>query len=162
MWRVSAMPIGAHTLLSFLAEPLKQPTETLLSAEDHGVSENLREFQNWRIHVTISDCRILDYLSGHSSYRSVFTVSFQSDGCYMGEEFPLSLVAHDVIKGSRLWNASILNGVWTFVIDGSWRAAEQSAGVACVCFNIDQSRVQDYASRMQLPSPLLAEVKVCW
>ena len=41
------MPIGAHTLLSFLAEPLKQPTETLLSTEDHDVSENLREFQDW-------------------------------------------------------------------------------------------------------------------
>ncbi|GMP40731.1 hypothetical protein CsSME_00011064 [Camellia sinensis var. sinensis] len=27
MWRVPAMPIGAHTLLSFLVEPLKQPTE---------------------------------------------------------------------------------------------------------------------------------------
>ncbi|CAL5382008.1 unnamed protein product [Camellia sinensis] len=84
----------------------------------------------------------------------------------MGEEFPLSLVVHDVIKGSRLWNASILNGFELlgvdFVIDGSWRAADQSAGVACVCFNIDQSRVQDYASRMQLPSPLLAEVKACW
>ncbi|KAL7233636.1 hypothetical protein ACSBR1_017280 [Camellia fascicularis] len=38
---------GAHTLLSFLAEPLKQPTETLLSTEDHDVSENLREFQDW-------------------------------------------------------------------------------------------------------------------
>ncbi|GMP40719.1 hypothetical protein CsSME_00011416 [Camellia sinensis var. sinensis] len=47
MWRVPAMPIGAHTLLSFLAEPLKQPTETLLSTEDHDVSENLREFQDW-------------------------------------------------------------------------------------------------------------------
>ncbi|KAI8026378.1 Nuclear pore complex protein NUP107 [Camellia lanceoleosa] len=47
MWRVPAMPIGGHTLLSFLAEPLKQPTETLLSTEDHDVSENLREFQDW-------------------------------------------------------------------------------------------------------------------
>ncbi|CAL5379562.1 unnamed protein product [Camellia sinensis] len=47
MWRVPAMPIGGHTLLSFLAEPLKQPTETLFSTEDHDVSENLREFQDW-------------------------------------------------------------------------------------------------------------------
>ncbi|KAL7204946.1 hypothetical protein ACSBR2_017964 [Camellia fascicularis] len=47
MWRVPAMPIDAHTLLSFLAEPLKQPTETLLSIEDHDASENLREFQDW-------------------------------------------------------------------------------------------------------------------
>ncbi|CAL5379246.1 unnamed protein product [Camellia sinensis] len=47
MRRVPAMPIGAHTLLSFLAKPLKQPTETLLSIEDHDIFENLREFQDW-------------------------------------------------------------------------------------------------------------------
>lgn len=47
MWRVPKMPIGAHMILSFLAEPLKQPTETLLSFEDHVVSENLQEFQDW-------------------------------------------------------------------------------------------------------------------
>ena len=41
------MPIGAHTLLSLLAEPLKQPTDALLSTEDHDVSEKLREFQDW-------------------------------------------------------------------------------------------------------------------
>lgn len=39
------MPIGAHTLLSFLAEPLKQHSETL--DEDYNVSEDLREFQDW-------------------------------------------------------------------------------------------------------------------
>ncbi|KAI3463207.1 hypothetical protein Pfo_019870 [Paulownia fortunei] len=47
MWRVPAVPIGAHTVLSLLAEPLKQPTEILLSTEDHDFSENLREFQDW-------------------------------------------------------------------------------------------------------------------
>ncbi|KAF8379915.1 hypothetical protein HHK36_027380 [Tetracentron sinense] len=47
MWRVPKMPIGAHMLFSFLAEPLKQPTETLLAFEDHDVPENLQEFQDW-------------------------------------------------------------------------------------------------------------------
>ncbi|KAG8388433.1 hypothetical protein BUALT_Bualt02G0125400 [Buddleja alternifolia] len=47
MWRVPAVPIGSHTVLSLLAEPLKQPTEILLSTEDPDVSENLREFQDW-------------------------------------------------------------------------------------------------------------------
>lgn len=47
MWRVPAMPIGAHTLLSLLAEPMKQATDILLSTEDHVVSENLREFEDW-------------------------------------------------------------------------------------------------------------------
>ncbi|KAJ1407061.1 Nuclear pore protein [Sesbania bispinosa] len=35
MWRVPAMPIGAHTALGFLAEPLKQLAETLESSEDY-------------------------------------------------------------------------------------------------------------------------------
>ncbi|KAL8537837.1 hypothetical protein ACS0TY_012827 [Phlomoides rotata] len=47
MWRVPAVPIGAHTVLSLLAEPLKQQTEILFSTEDQEVSENLREFQDW-------------------------------------------------------------------------------------------------------------------
>ncbi|CAL5330799.1 unnamed protein product [Camellia sinensis] len=67
MWRVPAMPIGAHTLLSFLAEPLKQPTETLLSAEDHGVSENLREFQNWS-----------EYYSCDATYRNWLKVELEN------------------------------------------------------------------------------------
>ncbi|KAA3455578.1 nuclear pore complex protein NUP107 [Gossypium australe] len=52
MWRVPAMPIGAHELLSFLAEPLKQLSETPDTFEDY-VSENLKEFQDWLIPVVI-------------------------------------------------------------------------------------------------------------
>lgn len=47
MWRVPKMPIGAHMLLSFLAEPLKQPTDALLSNDDHDFSENMHEFEDW-------------------------------------------------------------------------------------------------------------------
>ncbi|KAJ8560909.1 hypothetical protein K7X08_027099 [Anisodus acutangulus] len=47
MWRVPAMPIGAHTLLSSLAEPLKQLSDDLVSVESHEFSENLKEFQDW-------------------------------------------------------------------------------------------------------------------
>lgn len=46
MWRVPAMPVGAHTILSLLAEPLKQLSESPDSYEDY-VSENLKEFQDW-------------------------------------------------------------------------------------------------------------------
>lgn len=56
MWRVPALPIGAHTVLSLLAEPLKQQTEILLSVEDHDVSENLREFQDWVCHSSVLRC----------------------------------------------------------------------------------------------------------
>lgn len=41
------MPVGAHTLLSFLAEPLKQLSESSDTLEDYNVSENLKEFQDW-------------------------------------------------------------------------------------------------------------------
>lgn len=52
MWRVPKMPIGAHMLLSFLAEPLKQPLDALLSNEDHDFSENMHEFEDWvRFHL---------------------------------------------------------------------------------------------------------------
>lgn len=47
MWRVPAMPLGAHTLLRLLAEPLNQLTETPFLAEDYDVSENLKEFNDW-------------------------------------------------------------------------------------------------------------------
>ncbi|CAL5379280.1 unnamed protein product [Camellia sinensis] len=67
MWRVPAMPISAHTLLSFLAKPLKQPTETLLSTEDHDVSENLREFQDWS-----------EYYSCDATYRNWLKVELES------------------------------------------------------------------------------------
>lgn len=46
MWRVPATPVGAHTLLSFLAEPLKQLSENPDTLVDY-VSENLQEFQDW-------------------------------------------------------------------------------------------------------------------
>lgn len=45
MWRVPAVPIGAHTVLSFLAEPLKQLLESSDTLED--VSQNLKEFHDW-------------------------------------------------------------------------------------------------------------------
>lgn len=41
------MPIGAHKLLSFLAEPLNQLSEHLDSLEDFETSEKMGEFQDW-------------------------------------------------------------------------------------------------------------------
>ncbi|KAL3528565.1 hypothetical protein ACH5RR_007887 [Cinchona calisaya] len=67
MWRVPANSIGAHTLLSLLAEPLKDPTETLLSAEDHDVSENLREFEDWN-----------EYYSCDAKYRNWLKVELEN------------------------------------------------------------------------------------
>lgn len=47
MWRIPKFPVGAHMLLSFLAEPLKQPTDTLLSLEEHNIYENMQELEDW-------------------------------------------------------------------------------------------------------------------
>ncbi|XP_013610635.1 PREDICTED: nuclear pore complex protein NUP107 isoform X2 [Brassica oleracea var. oleracea] len=58
MWRVPATPVGAHTLLSFLAEPLKHLSENPDTLEDY-VSENLQEFQAWN-----------EYYSCDAKYRN--------------------------------------------------------------------------------------------
>ncbi|EOY27316.1 Nuclear pore complex protein Nup107 isoform 1 [Theobroma cacao] len=58
MWRVPAMPIGAQELLSLLAEPLKQLSETPDTFQDY-VSENLKEFQDWS-----------EYYSCDATYRN--------------------------------------------------------------------------------------------
>lgn len=59
------MPIGAHALLSLLAEPLKQLSEIPDTLEDY-ISENLKEFQDWV-------CSLLLILSAYYSFS--FTLS---------------------------------------------------------------------------------------
>ncbi|PKA59339.1 hypothetical protein AXF42_Ash001433 [Apostasia shenzhenica] len=59
IWRIPKMPIGAHMLLSYLAEPLKQPKDALLSFDDYDISDDLREFDDWR-----------QYYSCDATYRS--------------------------------------------------------------------------------------------
>lgn len=51
------MPIGAHALLSFLAEPLKQLSETPDTPEDY-VSENLKEFLDWVCFILYLLCAV--------------------------------------------------------------------------------------------------------
>ena len=49
LWRTALVPAGPHKILGHLAEPLKHPTDNLLSL-DHSelVVENIREFEDWR------------------------------------------------------------------------------------------------------------------
>ncbi|XP_073009104.1 nuclear pore complex protein NUP107 [Typha latifolia] len=65
--RVPKMPVGAHTLLGFLAEPLKQPKETLFSSEDNEVSENLQEFKDWQ-----------EYYSCDATYRNWLKIEMEN------------------------------------------------------------------------------------
>ncbi|XP_077236432.1 nuclear pore complex protein isoform X2 [Tasmannia lanceolata] len=67
MWRVPKMPIGAHMLLGFLAEPLKRPTDTLLSFEENGVSENVHEFKDW-----------CEYYSCDATYRKWLKIELEN------------------------------------------------------------------------------------
>ncbi|KAJ6827274.1 vicilin-like seed storage protein [Iris pallida] len=67
MLRVPKMPIGAHMLLSFLAEPLKQPKDTLLSFDDHNVTDNLHEFEEWR-----------DYYACDATYRNWLKIELEN------------------------------------------------------------------------------------
>lgn len=63
------MPIGAHKLLGFLAEPLKQLSEHQDNFEAFNVSDNLREFQDWV-------CLILAYLV---TFSNLLLCYFQLD-----------------------------------------------------------------------------------
>lgn len=74
MWRVPAMPIGAHKLLSFLAEPLKQPTENMLSFKDHDVSDYLKEFRDWS-----------EYYSCDATYRNWLQIELENAEVSSGE-----------------------------------------------------------------------------
>ncbi|KAJ6701141.1 NUCLEAR PORE COMPLEX PROTEIN [Salix koriyanagi] len=74
MWRVPAMPIGAHALLSLLAEPLKQLSELPNTLDDY-VSENLKEFQDWS-----------EYYSIDATYRKWLKIELEN-----GEVPPLEL-----------------------------------------------------------------------
>lgn len=67
MWRVPAMPVGAHKLLSFLAEPLKQPTENLSSFEDHDIPDYLKEFRDWS-----------EYYSCDATYRNWLQIELEN------------------------------------------------------------------------------------
>ncbi|KAI7735809.1 hypothetical protein M8C21_000571 [Ambrosia artemisiifolia] len=75
MWRVPAMPIGAHTLLSLLAEPLKHPSETLISTEDHETSDSLREFHDWN-----------EYYSCDATYRNWLQIELENAGNDVSKE----------------------------------------------------------------------------
>ncbi|KAG0461712.1 hypothetical protein HPP92_022009 [Vanilla planifolia] len=67
MWRVPKMPIGAHMLLSFLAEPLKQPKDALLSLDHCNVFESLNEFEDWR-----------EYYSCDATYRNWLNIEWEN------------------------------------------------------------------------------------
>ncbi|CAI0419242.1 unnamed protein product [Linum tenue] len=65
MWRVPAMPIGAHALLSLLAEPLKRLSE--FPADFENISENLKEFNDWS-----------EYYSCDATYRKWLKVELEN------------------------------------------------------------------------------------
>ncbi|GAV61419.1 Nup84_Nup100 domain-containing protein [Cephalotus follicularis] len=67
MWRVPKMPIGAHALLSLLAEPLKQLSENPHTFGEDNVSENRKEFQDWS-----------EYYSCDATYRSWLKIELEN------------------------------------------------------------------------------------
>nr|XP_043615139.1 nuclear pore complex protein NUP107 isoform X2 [Erigeron canadensis] len=99
MWRVPAMPIGAHTLLSLLAEPLKHPSETLLSTENSDVSDSLREFEDWN-----------EYYSCDATYRKWLQVELDNAGDVSIEEKQrATVVALETLSSSM---ALLLKNPW--------------------------------------------------
>lgn len=96
MWRVPALPIGAHKLLSFLAEPLRQQSEDLLSLVDHDVSDYLREFKYWR-----------EYYSCDATYRNWLKLDLE-----IAEVSPLDLSTEEKQRfstsGKEMLSSSLL------------------------------------------------------
>ncbi|XP_020575766.1 nuclear pore complex protein NUP107 isoform X2 [Phalaenopsis equestris] len=74
MWRIPKMPMGAHMLLSFLAEPLKLPKDTLLSFDEYDVLANLHEFEDWR-----------EYYSCDASYRNWLKLELENSAVPPGD-----------------------------------------------------------------------------
>ncbi|KMZ57642.1 hypothetical protein ZOSMA_83G00150 [Zostera marina] len=74
MWRIPKFPVGAHMLLSFLAEPLKQPTDTLLSLEEHNIYENMQELEDWR-----------EYYTYDATYRNWLKIELENADVAPGE-----------------------------------------------------------------------------
>ncbi|PQM40473.1 nuclear pore complex protein NUP107 isoform X2 [Prunus yedoensis var. nudiflora] len=95
MWRVPAMPIGAHTLLSFLAEPLKQLSESSDSLEDYNVSQNLEEFHDWS-----------EYYSCDAKYRNWLKLELEN-----AEVSPLELSTEEkqraILAAKETLNSSL-------------------------------------------------------
>ncbi|XP_059456624.1 nuclear pore complex protein NUP107 isoform X1 [Corylus avellana] len=96
MWRVPAVPIGAHTLLSFLAEPLKQLSENHDTLEDCNISDNLREFEDWS-----------EYYSCDATYRNWLKIELEN-----AEVSPLELSLEEkqraVSAAKETLNSSLL------------------------------------------------------
>ncbi|KAF7843626.1 nuclear pore complex protein NUP107 [Senna tora] len=95
MWRIPAMPIGAHTVLSFLAEPLKQLSETLDASVDYNVSEDLREFQDWS-----------EYYSCDATYRNWLKIELENAEVPV-PEISLEEKERAILKAEEMLKASI-------------------------------------------------------
>ncbi|XP_071731961.1 nuclear pore complex protein NUP107 isoform X2 [Rutidosis leptorrhynchoides] len=91
MWRVPSMPIGAHTLLSLLAEPLKHPSESLFFTEDHDIADSLREFEDWN-----------EYYSCDATYRNWLQIELENAGIDVSNEEKqrATVVAMDTLSSS--------------------------------------------------------------
>ncbi|KAL0743683.1 hypothetical protein Bca4012_085196 [Brassica carinata] len=110
MWRVPATPVGAHTLLSFLAEPLKQLSENQDTLVDY-ISENLQEFQDWN-----------EYYSCDAKYRN--WLKFQVENAEVTdlseEENKKAMVAAKETLDSSLLLLLILNLIHYIGKDNPW------------------------------------------
>ncbi|XP_039127223.1 nuclear pore complex protein NUP107 [Dioscorea cayenensis subsp. rotundata] len=134
LWRVPKMPIGAHMLLSFLAEPLKQPKDSLLSLNEQDVSDNLLEFEDWR-----------EFYSCDATYRNWLKIELENATVPAGE---LSFEERDRSTAAA---RETLNSSFSLLSrDGSpWLSAVHSS----LYDSIEQSYLELHATAMLcLPS----------
>ncbi|KAG9443671.1 hypothetical protein H6P81_015011 [Aristolochia fimbriata] len=96
MWRVPKMPEGAHQLLAFLAEPLKQPADVFLSLEEDDISEDLREFEDWR-----------EYYSCDAMYRKWLQIEL-SNGEIPPSELSKEEKENAIVAATETVNSSLI------------------------------------------------------
>nr|XP_029118750.1 nuclear pore complex protein NUP107 isoform X2 [Elaeis guineensis] len=156
MWRVPKMPIGAHMLLSFLAEHLKQPKDTLLSFEDLDVSENLREFEDWQ-----------EYYSCDATYRNWLKIELENAAVppaeLSSEEKEKAIAAaRETLKSSLLLllreGSPWLDSVHSSLYDSTEHIYLELHATAMLCLPSGECMCPDATSCTTLTSALYSSV----
>lgn len=101
------MPIGAHTLLSFLAEPLKQLSESSDSLEDYNVSQNLEEFHDWVCFIFVPLSLSLSPINLHNLLGCYpipvkFYINMGIESLFILNRVSIILVMQNIAIGSKL------------------------------------------------------------
>ncbi|KAL5698662.1 hypothetical protein ACHQM5_029668 [Ranunculus cassubicifolius] len=156
MWRSPKMPIGAHRLLSYLAEPLKQPTDSLFKSleECPDASESLSEFQDWR-----------EYYSCDATYRNWLKLDMENaqDPHVSMEERQRAIAAARETLDSSMSLLRREDLPWLVSVDDSFYESDDPTylelhATAMLCLPSGECMCPDHTSCTALTSALYSSV----